>query len=106
MNQEYVDTVRLLLAIAPAVFQSPHFALEGGTALNLFLHDMPRLSVDIDVVFTDHTVTREDALRTIAANLQSAKSAISALGFRATLPTTKSGDDSTRRLTNLDTVFC
>lgn len=49
MNQEYVDTVRLLLAIAPAVFQSPRFALKGGTALNLFLHDMPRLSVDIDV---------------------------------------------------------
>jgi predicted nucleotidyltransferase component of viral defense system len=63
MNQEYVDTVRLLLAIAPAVFQSPRFALKGGTALNLFLHDMPRLSVDIDVVFTDHTLGREDALR-------------------------------------------
>jgi hypothetical protein len=33
MNQEYVDTVRLLLAIAPAVFQSPRFALKGGTRL-------------------------------------------------------------------------
>lgn len=54
---------------------------------------MPRLSVDIDVVFTDHTLTREDALRTIAANLHTARSAISAMGFRATLPTTKSGDD-------------
>jgi predicted nucleotidyltransferase component of viral defense system len=93
MNQDYVDTVRLLLAIAPAVFRSPHFALKGGTALNLFLHDMPRLSVDIDVVFTDHTRNREDVLRTIAANLKAAKSAISAMGFRATLPTTKSGDD-------------
>lgn len=40
MNQEYVDTVRLLLAIAPAVFKSPRFALKGGTALNLFLHDI------------------------------------------------------------------
>jgi predicted nucleotidyltransferase component of viral defense system len=48
MNQEYVDTVRLLLAIGPAVFQSPRLALKGGTALNLLLHDMPRLSVDID----------------------------------------------------------
>jgi len=93
MNQDYVDTVRLLLAIAPAVFRSPHFALKGGTALNLFLHDMPRLSVDIDVVFTDHTLNREDALRAIAANLNAAKSAISTIGFRATLPTTKSGDD-------------
>ncbi len=93
MNQQYVDTVRLLLAIAPAVFQSPRFALKGGTALNLFLHDMPRLSVDIDVVFTDHMLDRETALRAIAADLKAAKSAISALGYRATLPTTKSGDN-------------
>jgi len=93
VNQDYVDTVRLLLAIAPAVFRSPHFAMKGGTALNLFLHDMPRLSVDIDVVFTDHTLNREDALRAIGANLKAAKSAISTLGFRATLPTTKGGDD-------------
>lgn len=36
MNQTYVDTVRLLLAIAPTVFQSQCFAMKGGTALNLF----------------------------------------------------------------------
>lgn len=93
MNQEYVDTVRLLLAIAPAVFQSPRFALKGGTALNLFLQNMPRLSVDIDVVFTDHALGREDALRGIAADIKAAKSAISTLGYRANLPTSKSGDD-------------
>jgi hypothetical protein len=50
MNQEYVDAVRLLLAVAPAVFLSPRFALKGGTALNLFVQDMPRLSIDIAVV--------------------------------------------------------
>lgn len=93
MNQQYVDTVRLLLAAAPAVFRSPRFALKGGTALNLFAHDMPRLSVDIDVVFTDHTLNREDALRAIAADLKAAKSAISAMGFRAHLPTAKGGEN-------------
>lgn len=93
MNQQYVDTVRLLLTIAPAVFRSPRFALKGGTALNLFAHDMPRLSVDIDVVFTDHTLNREDALRAIAADLKAAKSAISAMGFRAHLPTAKGGEN-------------
>lgn len=41
MNQEYVDAVRLLLAVAAAVFRSPRFALKGGTALNLFVQDMP-----------------------------------------------------------------
>jgi len=93
MNQQYVDTVRLLLAVAPVVFRSPRFALKGGTALNLFAHDMPRLSVDIDVVFTDHALNREDALRAIAADLKAAKSTISALGFRAHLPTAKGGEN-------------
>jgi predicted nucleotidyltransferase component of viral defense system len=93
MNQDYVDTVRLLLAVAPAVFRPPRFALKGGTALNLFVQDMPRLSVDIDVVFTDHTLDREAALRAIAADLKSTKSAILAMGHRADLPTTKGGDE-------------
>jgi hypothetical protein len=87
MNQDYVDTVRLLLAVAPAVFRPPRFALKGGTALNLFVQDMPRLSVDIDVVFTDHTLDREAALKAIAVDLKSIKSAISAMGHRADLPT-------------------
>jgi len=93
MNQDYVDTARLLLAVAPTVFRPPRFALKGGTALNLFVQDMPRLSVDIDVVFTDHTLDRETALKAIAADLKSIKSAISAMGHRADLPTTKGGDE-------------
>jgi len=93
VNQQYVDTVRLLLAVAPAVFRSPRFALKGGTALNLFAHDMPRLSVDIDVVFTDHTLNRESALRAIAADLKAAKSVIAAMGFRVHLPTAKGGEN-------------
>lgn len=63
MNQQYVDTVCLLLAIAPAVFLSPRFALKGGTALNLFAHDMPRLSVDIDVAFTVRKLEARHAAR-------------------------------------------
>jgi hypothetical protein len=33
MNQDYIDTVRLLLAVAAAVFRSPRFAMKGGRAL-------------------------------------------------------------------------
>jgi predicted nucleotidyltransferase component of viral defense system len=93
MNQDYVDTVRLLLDIAPAVFKPPRFAMKGGTALNLFVQDMPRLSVDIDVVFTDYSLDRESALKAISADLGVVKAEISAMGYRAVLPTTKSGDD-------------
>jgi hypothetical protein len=47
MDRQYVEAVRLLLTVAPVIFESPRFALKGGTALNLFVQDLPRLSVDI-----------------------------------------------------------
>lgn len=47
MDRQYVDTVRLLLAVAPVIFESPPcFALKGGTALNLFVQNLPRLTVE------------------------------------------------------------
>ncbi len=46
MEKDYLDTVRLLLEVAPTIFQNPLFVLKGGTAINLFVRDMPRLSVD------------------------------------------------------------
>jgi len=55
MNPAYVQTVNGLLDIAPMVFQQPRLAMTGGVALNLFVQDSPRLSVDIDVVFMDHS---------------------------------------------------
>lgn len=63
MNETYLDTARLLTQIAPFVFADGTFALKGGTAINLFIRDMPRLSVDTDLVFPDHSLPR-DAART------------------------------------------
>jgi predicted nucleotidyltransferase component of viral defense system len=65
MNPTYVATARLLADIAPVVFESGIFALKGGTAINLFLRNMPRLSVDLDLVFTDHRIPRTEALAAI-----------------------------------------
>ena len=53
MNQIYLDTARLMTQAAPLVFADDVFALKGGTAINLFIRDMPRLSVDLDLVFPD-----------------------------------------------------
>jgi hypothetical protein len=80
MNQIYVDTVRLMLSIAPIVFDTPRFAMKGGTALNLFLHDMPRLSVDIDVVVTDRSLNREEALEAINEELDRTRKQIETEG--------------------------
>lgn len=49
-SSPYYLQVQLLLQVLPFVFQEPCFALKGGTAINLFVRDFPRLSVDIDLV--------------------------------------------------------
>jgi predicted nucleotidyltransferase component of viral defense system len=69
MDKAYADTVRLLLTVAPDVFAGSVFAMKGGTAINLFVRDMPRLSVDIDVAYTPWEVPREQALEEIASEL-------------------------------------
>jgi predicted nucleotidyltransferase component of viral defense system len=55
----------MLVQVAPLVFRESPFALKGGTAINLFVRDMPRLSVDLDLVFSDHRLAREVALTRI-----------------------------------------
>ena len=65
MNQVYLGTARLLTRIAPLVLIDDTFALKGGTAINLFVRDMPRLSVDLGLVLPDYTLPREQALKRI-----------------------------------------
>ena len=47
----YVKQANLLLRCLPEIVKQPCFALKGGTAINLFLRAMPRLSVDIDLTY-------------------------------------------------------
>lgn len=47
----YEEQVKLLVRMLPIVTEEDCFALKGGTAINLFHRNMPRLSVDIDLVF-------------------------------------------------------
>ena len=83
MDKAYADTVRLLLAIAPDVFANDIFAMKGGTAINLFVRDMPRLSVDIDVVYTPRQHPRDQALTAIAAELDAITERVAQLGVSA-----------------------
>jgi predicted nucleotidyltransferase component of viral defense system len=64
------------------VFESGLFALKGGTAINLFLRDMPRLSVDLDLVFTDHRLPRAKALAAINEALRTGRDRLSKRGFK------------------------
>ena len=49
--ERYLDQVDLLMRVIPEIAPEGDFALKGGTAINLFVRDMPRLSVDIDLTY-------------------------------------------------------
>ena len=94
MDKSYVDTVRLLLEAAPEVFRAGCFAMKGGTALNLFVQDMPRLSVDIDVVYVAHQKSRDVALREIGAELTALQQRLRSRGLEAEIAASKTGDET------------
>lgn len=50
-SEHYRRQVALLVRILPVVAEEAVFALKGGTAINLFIRDLPRLSVDIDLTY-------------------------------------------------------
>lgn len=50
-REAYENQVRLLVACLPSIAKQDVFALKGGTAINLFYRNMPRLSVDIDLTY-------------------------------------------------------
>lgn len=64
----YVAQVQLLIRILPVVAEEKVFALKGGTAINLFYRDLPRLSVDIDLTYLP-VENRADSLAEIDAAL-------------------------------------
>lgn len=50
-RDSYEAQVRLLVRLLPIITEEASFALKGGTAINLFYRDLPRLSVDIDLTY-------------------------------------------------------
>jgi predicted nucleotidyltransferase component of viral defense system len=70
-NNPFSEQARLMVALLPQVAKQTCFALKGGTAINLFIRDMPRLSVDIDLAY----LTVEDR-QTSLTNIDKALAAI------------------------------
>lgn len=68
INQSYINQADLLLQVIPHIATEKTLALKGGTAINLFLRNMPRLSVDIDLTYLPFD-TRETALANISYSL-------------------------------------
>ena len=78
MNEAYRRQVKLLLDVLPEVAKEECFAMHGGTAINLFLQDMPRLSVDIDLTYVE-IAERAETLDAINAVLLRTKERIEKL---------------------------
>lgn len=69
-TQVYAQKVELLLRLMPIVMEEGVFAVHGGTAINLFLKDLPRYSVDIDLTYIPLS-DRTESLADINLHLQS-----------------------------------
>ena len=77
-DERYVRQMGLLVRALPLVAKEKCFALKGGTAINLFVRNLPRLSVDIDLAYLPIDDRRsslngiEAALRRIGGRIQAA----------------------------------
>ncbi|NDP20381.1 MAG: nucleotidyl transferase AbiEii/AbiGii toxin family protein [Paludibacter sp.] len=72
MNETYKKQVALLIRIMPLVYKIPDFAVHGGTAINLFVKNMPHYSVDVDITYLP-IKNREESLQEINNHLNTLK---------------------------------
>ena len=82
MTDAYKQQVRLLLEVLPEVAKENCLAMHGGTAINLFVRDMPRLSIDIDLTFVE-LGEREEAINAINDALVRVKERVETLRPKA-----------------------
>ena len=94
----YRAQVSLLLSVLPYVAKEADFALKGGTAINLFVRDMPRLSVDIDLTYVGFE-SRDVALKRISEALGRIKQAVSAGNSGISAEIIQQSDGSEAKLT-------
>jgi predicted nucleotidyltransferase component of viral defense system len=89
----YHRQAKLLLHILPLIERYPVFALKGGTAINFFIRDMPRLSVDIDLAYTPID-DRATAIAAISDALEGLKADIGRLIVGSVVMTKKLQGDT------------
>jgi predicted nucleotidyltransferase component of viral defense system len=68
MNSVYREQVRLLLHVLPLIYKEKDFAVHGGTAINLFVKNLPRYSVGVDLTCIP-IEERETSLQKISTGL-------------------------------------
>lgn len=76
----YLKQVGLLVKLLPYIAREECFALKGGTAINLFYRDFPRISVDIDLTYI-YFNDRNTAYKEINEALERIKDKLNSVGF-------------------------
>ena len=70
MNKDlFYKQADLLIPVLPQITRDTDFALHGGTAINFFVRDMPRLSVDIDLTYLNIS-PRDEAMKAISRQMK------------------------------------
>ena len=94
MEGRYLRQSELVVRCIPSIAEESCFAIKGGTAINLFELDLPRLSVDIDLTFLPVS-GRDTAIREINAALDRIAERLRARGFLVRMH----GTDASRKMT-------
>ncbi|VAW78681.1 hypothetical protein MNBD_GAMMA12-2834 [hydrothermal vent metagenome] len=63
-SDEKTKRALLIIEILPLLASTPNFSLKGGTGINYFALDFPRLSTDIDLAFI-HILPRDQSIAAI-----------------------------------------
>jgi hypothetical protein len=83
--------VTLLVELLPLVARESCFALKGGTAINLFVRDLPRLSVDIDLTYLPMLSPRFASLAQVFATQPPTRHDLSPCKISRIKPSAKDG---------------
>lgn len=98
-DDAYRDQAVLLTRTLPHIAVEDCLALKGGTAINLFYREMPRLSVDIDLTYVPVT-NRVESLRDIEESLNKVSRRI-----RSADPSVQITESASRRTGTTDKLF-
>ncbi len=90
MFEKYNAQVALLVKVIPHIAKENCFALKGGTAINLFVQNLPRISVDIDLTYIP-IEERNKSIENINAALGRIKSSLAQAGISASLKKNEHG---------------
>ena len=83
MQEKYIKQVALLVKCLPIIATEECFAIKGGTAINLFFMNLPRLSVDIDLVYLP-IESRDTTYQNINQALERISQKLQKIGLKVT----------------------